>query len=134
MQKDLRSYLASLTDDFPGELLEIGVLVDPKWEVSAIIHRLQENNRFLAFLFESVTGNTVPIVSNLPASRTRLAAIIDTTQEEMLEGYVKHTANPLKPELIDSGPVQEVVQTGDRVDGSTLPIVFHAEKDGVLRR
>src|SRR3990172_5683065 len=129
MPKDLRSYLKYVEEKLPGELVRIKKPVDPSWEVSAVIRKFQDENKFPAVLFENAKGYSMPIISNLFPSLLRTAATFETTIPNTVKEYVKRENNLLKPQLVATGPVKDVVQVGDNVDCSKLPIVTHCEKD-----
>lgn len=130
MAKDLRSYIKYLEDNLPGELVRVKKPVDPSWEVSAFVCRLQAEDRYPAVLFENVQGCEMPILTNLFASRQRLAAALGTTPDRLLSEYMKREDQALKTRLVSSGPVKEVVKVGAEADLRTLPIVTHGAKDG----
>lgn len=129
MSKDLRTYLEYLENNHPQEIVRVKREVDPSWEISAVIRRLQAEERYPAVLFEKVQGREMPVISNLFASRVRLAATFETSIDQARPEYVKREGNRLKPRLLASGPVKDVVGLRERADLSTLPIVSHSEKD-----
>lgn len=130
MAKDLRAYLGYLDRNHPDELLRVKKEVDPSWEIAALIRKLQAQERFPALLFERVKGSSLPVISNLFASRMRLAATFETGVDHTLKEYVSREAKTLPPKLIDRAPVKEVILAEDKADLSQLPIITHSEKDG----
>jgi hypothetical protein len=57
MPKDLRSWLKDLKTRIPGEPLTVSREVQPSaFEVSAILHKLEERGKLEAVLFEKVTS------------------------------------------------------------------------------
>ena len=57
MPKDLRSWLKDLKTRIPGEPLTVSREVRPsKFEVSAILHKLEEGGKLEAVLFKKVTS------------------------------------------------------------------------------
>src|SRR3954468_6087675 len=108
-QKDLRSFLRYLEENNPDEFIRISKKeVDPTWEVPAVIRRFQEDNRFPAVLFERVKNSTMPVLTNLVASRLRLGATFETTVENAMWEYARRESDPIAPVRVDDGPVKEI--------------------------
>lgn len=129
MPKDIREYLDYLRYHHPEELVTVDREVDPSWEIAAVLRRLQADNKFPAVLFNKVHGSKYPVISNLFASRVRLAAALGVSKDDMLTEYSKRVIKPLKSEKVSSGPVKEIIKKGDEVDLRELPIATHCEKD-----
>src|SRR3954465_15262700 len=127
-QKDLRSFLRYLEEHHPSELIRISKKeVDPTWEVPAVIRRFQEDNRFPAVLFERVKNSTMPVLTNLVASRVRLGATFETTVENAMWEYARRETAPRAPVRRRHGPVKEIKMIDDEVDLTKLPLCFHSE-------
>src|SRR3990170_3831177 len=129
MAKDLRTFLSDLQARFPEELVRVKRPVDAKWELSAVVHRLQKEGRLPVFFFENIKGHDLPVVVNLFASRKLLACALETPPEKIVEKLIKAEEHPIAPVLVSKGPVKEMVRTGEAVDLRELPIVWHCEKD-----
>jgi 2,5-furandicarboxylate decarboxylase 1 len=131
MADDLRTALAELAAC--GELERVSRSVDRSWEVTAVLDRLEQENRFPAVLFESVDGYPDwSIAGNVFASRSKIAALLGVSQGEVTETLAARLDTPIEPELIRDGeaaPAQEVVHVGDDVDLAALPLVTHHERD-----
>ena len=106
----------------PGE-------VNPRWELSAVQKRLEVDRRLPVLQFQKVVGSTMPVISNLFASKTHLALALETTPENVIPRFAEAQVNGLAPRNVSSGPIKDVVLTGDNVDLNVLPIVTHCEKD-----
>jgi 2,5-furandicarboxylate decarboxylase 1 len=113
----------------PNELVRIQRTVDPKFELSAVLRKLQQLGKFPAVIFEKVTGSEMPVCTNLFASRRRLALAFDSTEERVLTDYMQREDVRMQPKRVRSAPVREHVLTGARVDVRRLPIITHCEKD-----
>jgi len=129
MPKDLRYYLSQLEQSMPDEYVRIERAVDPRFELSAVLRKLQDENRFPAVHFSKVKGSAFPVVSNLFASTRRLALAFGVEPENVLQGYMDREDQLLESRLVRRGPVQDVVRTGRQVDLTKLPVVTHCEKD-----
>jgi len=77
MAKDLRSWIEEIKRVAPKELVTMEILVDPKWEVTAVVELLEGNDPSPAILFENLLdlkGRRSPIrlLTSIHASRVRL--------------------------------------------------------------
>ncbi len=137
----LRSYLETLEDLYPGEIVRVDKPVRPaEFEVTALLKHLENRNRYPVVFFENplnVKGqpSAIPLVSNLYATRERcaLALGLDPAKSrlELSLEYARRETNQIPPVVIDrsEAPVKQVIKTGDEADLSDYPIVRHHEMD-----
>jgi 2,5-furandicarboxylate decarboxylase 1 len=119
-----------LEDKLPGEFVRVSSReVDSAWEISGLIRRLEAEGKFPAVLFDKVRGKSMPVLSNLFASRGRLALALEAEETALAKEYRRRDGRRIEPVTCAHGPVKEKVLTGDQVDLSALPIVTHCEKD-----
>lgn len=130
MSKDLRYFLDQLAKKRPQDLLKVEREVDPVFELTGVLRRLQEEGRFPVVLFEKVKKSKIPVVSNLLASEDLLAVAMGVTKEKLLQVYAEREEKRLAPKVVKTGPVQDVVLKGDGIDLYKFPIVRNCEKDG----
>jgi 2,5-furandicarboxylate decarboxylase 1 len=69
------------------------------------------------------------VLTNLHASRARLALALGAAPDEMLRAYLKAMEKPLAPRVVPTGPVKEVVLRGGQVNLLDLPQIIHHEGD-----
>jgi 2,5-furandicarboxylate decarboxylase 1 len=130
MPQDLRSYLDLIKQNNPEDFLAVSREVDPAFEITAITVKLeQEAKRRPILLFESVKGTSFPVLTNLHAGRSRLAAAIHAKPEEMQRAYLRAMEKPTPPKMVSKAPVKEVILTGDRIDLYKLPQILHHQED-----
>jgi len=130
MAQDLRSYLDLIKRSRPEDFQIVSRPVDPSYEITAIVVKLErEGRRRPVLLFENVKGTKFPVLTNLHASRARLALAMGAEPREMLRTYLRAMERPIPPRTVAGGPVKEVVLTGDRVDLGELPPILHHELD-----
>ena len=114
------------------ELRRVPDEVNAKFEVSAIHIRVQ-SEKGPALLFENVKGFNMPVVVNLLATRRRLALALglpaDIDNAAINATISERMKNPVKPEIVSSGPCKEVVIGASEVDLMSYPIVTMHEKD-----
>ena len=139
--RNLAEFLRALEAD--GDLVRVRREVSPRLEIAEIADRAVKGDG-PALLFENVSGSAMPVAINLFASRRRTLRALgigsweewDERLEPLLdpkppEGLVeKLKAIPkltdlasVFPKTVRSAPCQEVVETGDAVDLSKLPVL-----------
>jgi UbiD family decarboxylase len=130
MLQDLRTYLDAVKHKQPEDFVVVSREVDPAFEITAIAVKLeQEAKRRPILLFEKVKGTKFPVLTNLHAGRSRLAAAIHAKPEEMQRAYLQAMENPVPPKVVSKAPVKEVILTGDKIDLHKLPQILHHEED-----
>ncbi|SVD10488.1 uncharacterized protein METZ01_LOCUS363342, partial [marine metagenome] len=99
----------------------------------AVISRLEKQGK--AYLFEHVKGSEFPVVGGLLNSAERLALALqrpspDTvTHSEIAELLATATHSPIAYEVVDNGPVKEVINIGDAIDLQKIPVPTYFELD-----
>ena len=137
MPRDLRDFINNLSENAPSEIVEIDKEVDPTWEVTSIARKLQSEGQFPLLLFNNVLGSSHRLVTNVHATRTKLAYGLespDVAPRNLLQRYMELTGKPAKPILVDNkdAPVKQNIKTGKDVDLTELPLVQHNELDNGL--
>jgi 2,5-furandicarboxylate decarboxylase 1 len=128
--KDLRSFLQDVREKMPGDLVTVKKEVSPDQELCGVLRKLQEKNLFPAVYFEKVTGTKVPVVSNVLASRTRLALALETSPGNLSLEYAKREDDLKDPVHVTDAPVKQNKMVGDEVDFSKFPNIIHCNGDG----
>jgi len=129
MKQDLRSFLRSVEERSPELLLRIGKAVSPRWELSAVQMRLQQEDRLPILVFENVQGHGMPVVTNLFATKRHLALALGCSPSEVIPRFTEAQKNRITPRVVRTGPVKDVILKDEKADLRTLPIVTHCEKD-----
>jgi 2,5-furandicarboxylate decarboxylase 1 len=131
--ESLGEAIAFLEKNYPDEVIRVSREVNPIFEVTAILAKLEKMQQFPCVIFENVKGSKIPLVTNMHASFPRLAMAIGlpyhATPADFIHEYGRREANPIPTVMVDSGPCQEVVFTGDEVDVTQLPILQYHELD-----
>jgi UbiD family decarboxylase len=130
MKDDLRSYLNVLREEQPEELWVIDEPVALDYEMTAYAVELERDPYPPALLFTSVGGSQVPVVSNIFASRRRLARMVGLEEGDLVPGWSGIASQRIKPELASEAPVKDVILTGTDIDVRKFPIPAHFETDG----
>ena len=130
MGQDLRGYLDAVKQRKPDEFVVISRPVDPAYEITALVVKLEKERRKRpVLLFENVKGTPFPVLTNVHASRSRLALALNCAPDAMLTTYLKAMDKPIAPRVVPTAPVQDVVLTGGDVDLYALPQIVHHDGD-----
>src|SRR5262245_27663236 len=125
MHKDLRSFVRQLELHGPEEWIRIKKPVSAMYEATAILFQLESQGRFPAVYFENIEGFSIPVITNVHASRKRLALALDVAENELVDEYKKRESSGILPVTVGQGPVQEIVYRGADVDLHRLPLFSH---------
>jgi UbiD family decarboxylase len=130
MAQDLPGYLDLIKRSRPDDLLVVSKELDPAYEITALVVKLErEGRRRPVLICERVRGTRFPVLTNLHASRSRLALSMGSPPEAMLTTYLRAMDKPIAPRVVATGPCKDVVLTGDRIDLHDLPQILHHEGD-----
>ena len=134
MAQDLRTYLETLLREHPEQLKIVDDEVDPEFEATAIVDKIERDDRYPGFpavLFRNIGGSQVPLLLNLHGTYERVALSIDSDVPGMVDEYSKREGKPIPPTIVPSeqAPVHEVVYTGDEIDITKFPFLVHQELD-----
>ncbi len=130
MAQDLRTYLDAVKRRTPDDFQVVTQEVDPAFEITAIVVKLErEAKKRPVLLFEKVKGTRFPVLTNLHASRSRLAAAMRCAPDQMLRTYLAAMDKPIPPKVVATGPVKDVILKGEQIDLHDLPQIIHHEGD-----
>jgi 4-hydroxy-3-polyprenylbenzoate decarboxylase len=126
-----------------GELVRVRREVSPRLEIAEIADRAVKGDG-PALLFENVTGSSMPVAINLFASRRRMLRALELSAFDEWDSRLEPLLDPRPPEglleklkaipkitelaqifpkTVRSAPCQEVVETGEQVDLTKLPVL-----------
>ena len=133
--RSLDEFIDFLEKNYPDEVLRVTKEVDPIFEATAALWRLEQERRFPVVIFENIKGSSIPCVTNIHASFPRLALALGlpatATPRDFILEYMAREDNPIEPVLVDNAdaPCKEVIITGDDVDVRMLPTLKYHELD-----
>lgn len=103
--------------------------VDPKHELTAVMRHMQRGPN-KALLFRNVVGSDVPVATNIFGFRSTVAASLGLEESDLLRSLVALENKRMPVERVATGPVQEIVKTGNDIDvGRDVPQVVFSELD-----
>ena len=134
--KDLRSFLEEVKRRYPEELVRVDREVDLKFEISALLVKLDRSHKFPIVIFDrlkDVAGkpSAFPLLTNLFASRRLCALALDSSIGRAGIDYDLRTQG-LKPPVVigrKEAPVKEIVRKGDEASllDFPVPLPYHME-------
>jgi 4-hydroxy-3-polyprenylbenzoate decarboxylase len=147
---DLREFIAFL--ETKNQIRRITSLVSTDLEITEIADRTVKAGG-PALLFENVEGNDMPLLINLYGTHQRTAWALGVDEISELSERVKNLLNMIQeppqgivdkvraagellgvaraqPKLVQNGPCQEVVLTGEKVDLNRMPVLKCWPGDG----
>ena len=124
--QSLRSYLDSLPTE---DVIRISDSIDIDYHPTALVLEFENRRQTPVVMIDRPIGFDMPVVTNLFASRDRIARMVGAEPGGFNEAWVKALANLLPARVVEIGAVQEVVRIGSEIDAATLPISRHFEKD-----
>lgn len=136
MSKDLRSFINEWEERNPDDLLRIKEEVSPKFHVSAVLLKLEKENRYPLVIFEKVYNlkeKVVPfqVITNLFASRERSAFAVGTHPRRVAQEFAERETRRIVPVKVPKtqAPVKEVVKRNKEMDLHELPVLTHHAHD-----
>jgi 2,5-furandicarboxylate decarboxylase 1 len=127
---DLRSFLDELEELEPGSIMRVPEQVGIDFDVTAVAMELERLGRAPVIWFEKVGDSPFPVVTNLFGDRRRYAQALGVAEEDLIETWAGLGEETIEPVIRDTGPILDVVMTGDDVDLDYLPILNHFAEDG----
>ncbi len=131
MFKDFRDFLSYLEEN--GKLLRVDKEVDTAFEIAAGIRKISDTDG-PALLFENIKGFPGWRVAGGVYATQKLFALalglpVESDEPTILKRYLECYDKQLKPELVATGPVHEVVIKGEDIDLMKLPVAIHSGLD-----
>jgi UbiD family decarboxylase len=130
LPKDFRGYLDYL--ETKGKLLRIKKEVDVKYEIAAGIRKISDTDG-PALLFENIRGYPGwRVAGGIYGTKKLMALALETEpdEEKILQRYLDCKDKRVKPKLVSTGPVKEIILKGGDIDLTKMPFPTYCEKDG----
>jgi 2,5-furandicarboxylate decarboxylase 1 len=113
------------------KLLRVKKEVDIRYEIAAGIRKISDTDG-PALLFENIKDYpSWKVVGGTYGTKKLLALALQTESDDkkLFERYLEFSAKRVKPKLVSTGPVKEIIIKGDDIDLNELPIPTFCEKD-----
>lgn len=131
MFKDFRDFLDYLERN--GKLLKIQKEVDTHFDIAAGIRKVSDTDG-PALLFERIKGfPDWRVAGGLFATQKLFSAALglpfEADEQSITKRYFECDQERVKPKLISTGPVKEVILKGEDIDLNKLPVVTYSGLD-----
>jgi UbiD family decarboxylase len=117
-----------------NKLKHVTAEVDKDWEIACIARWAMEcvaDEKAFAIQFDNIKGYDAPVVVGLYSSYDLYAKALNIGREEILSYWSQALKAPIKPTVVAAAPVQEIIETGDNINLSSIPIpVWTPGRDG----
>lgn len=124
MVRDIREYIDYIEQR--GDLLRIGEEVK-LLQIPTLMEQAEKEGKML--LLENISGYKYRFINNIFGKRDFMAGLLGCSVKEVMKVFAERSNNFIKPVMVESGPVQEVVMKGDDVDITQFPFIVHKQKD-----
>jgi 2,5-furandicarboxylate decarboxylase 1 len=127
--QDLHVFVDRYLELHPDDVMAIDEPVGADQGVTAVAVELWRRGRFPMLLFRNVEGlGTTPVLTNVFASRDRVATILGTDVQGIRAAYREAVASRMPPRVVPEGPV--LAERFDRdIDVASVPMLRHFEQD-----
>jgi len=124
MPLDMRDWIKKLEEE--DQILTVKKPVKPKEEMGALLWQSREKSLF----FENLEGHPGwRSLGMAPANLRQGALAFNTTLEKLFPEVAERFKKRMPVELVETGPVKEVILHGDEVDLTSLPVHTCGTKD-----
>jgi 4-hydroxy-3-polyprenylbenzoate decarboxylase len=127
--QDFHRFLDRYRRAHPDDVLAIAGEVSGDQEITAVVDELAAENRHPVLVFERVAGVSARVVTNVFASRERVARLLGCAPREIHASYQARARAGVAPRVVERGPVLDSVESGAQVDIGRLPLLKHFETD-----
>jgi UbiD family decarboxylase len=126
---DLGGFLASCEAGSHTEVLRISEQVPIEYVVNQTVFELENRRQYPVLVFEDVENYGMPVVTNVFATRERIARSVGVEESEFYEAWTDRTDELGDIERRSDGPVKSTVEV-DEPDLTRFPAPLHFEGDG----
>lgn len=128
-RQDWRAFIQQVETADPSQVLRIKEEIRPDYEITAFMTELERQGASPLVIFENIAGSSIPLVTNLLGSRTRMALALKVKEEDLCKEYSTRI-NSLSPEkVIKDSPAHFQIYTGSGIDVQRFPILTHYQED-----
>ncbi|MGV9880086.1 UbiD family decarboxylase [Streptomyces sp. NPDC003006] len=126
--QDLRAFLRAHGPGQADDVLTVAEEIEGE-DVAALVAELAARGRDDLLVCPRVKGLGTTLITNVFASRDRLARLLGTGRAGLHRAYQAASAGRREPRVVADGPVLEVVEEGAAIDLAALPLIRHFASD-----
>jgi len=132
--EDLREFIARFERELPKEFVRVEKEVDPKYEISAIVKKLDLLGKHPMVFFEKVKGYNIPVVCNTDTTWSKFSLAlgvppgrVEDFYSEREEECIRKNPYPTKEVKNSEAPCKEVIRLGKEANMHDFPFLTHHE-------
>jgi 4-hydroxy-3-polyprenylbenzoate decarboxylase len=125
VSQDFHAFLSEYRKRYSEDVFVVEEEVSPDQEVTALVWALAAQGREPLLVFERVKGTKV--VTNIFASRARIARLLGTVPEKIHQTYQDKARKAVDPKVVAKGPILDAVD--EKIDLAKLPLLKHFDTD-----
>jgi 2,5-furandicarboxylate decarboxylase 1 len=126
--QDLHGFVTAYEAAYPDDVLVIDDEVAGE-DVTGLVWALAAQGRAEMLRFTSVSGIGCDVVTNVFASRRRVARILGADERSLHEVFQQRATRLMEPVEAAQAPVLDIVREGDAVDLGSFPMLTHFASD-----
>jgi 4-hydroxy-3-polyprenylbenzoate decarboxylase len=127
--QDFHRFLDRYRREHPEDVLVVAEEVSGDQDITAVVAELAACDRHPVLVFERVAGVGTRVVTNVFASRERVARLLGCVPRDIHPTYQARARAKVPPRVVEKGPVLDVVESGAQVDIARLPLLKHFQTD-----
>jgi len=128
MIKSLRSFINDIFINFRNDFLISDPIVNPKYEISAYIEKLELAGKFPVLYFPHIKGSNMPVITNLITTEKRALFSIGLSENVLIDSIMEKFNKRIKPVYVSDPPVMEKTVSDEPL--KFIPKIYHNELDG----
>lgn len=127
--QDFHDFATAYNRLYPDDVLTINEALSADQDLTALVDTLATQGRHPMLICQQVGALGVPVVTNVFASRTRIARLFGVEPAQLHATFQARANNPIAPRYVEQGPVLDQVFEGEAVDLALLPMLKHFDSD-----
>lgn len=128
-RQDLHAFLHAYRSEHPDDVMVMSEHVRDGQDLTALVFELARRGRDPMLVAEHVGEPGTTVVTNMFASRTRVARLLGASVDQLHQTYQASAAGAVPVEVLETGPVFDQVTSGPAVDLTDLPLLTHFASD-----
>jgi 4-hydroxy-3-polyprenylbenzoate decarboxylase len=128
-EPSLQGFLRDWEARHPDDVVHVRDEVDPDCLSTSMALEMEAHGKAPIIVLDRPAGSELPLVANVFASWDRLAEILGTDRMGFNAAWLAGEHRSVAPRMVAQGVCQEVVDIGDAVDVTCLPIARHFAGD-----
>jgi len=128
-RQDWRTFISEVETCSSSQVLKINQEISSAYEITAFVSSLEKRGITPLFIFENVKGSSIPVVTNLLGSRTRVAIALGVPNERLHSEYSRRVSTPIPVRKVKKSAAHFRILEGSQIDISEFPVLTHFKDD-----